>query len=334
MHAPSVSPAAGADRDRRPDGRSGLDPAHGGPLPQATLLELVGRLINDVSDLADRQIELAKQEIGEAKDEAIDAVKRLAIGAGIAVAAVLLLVIWAWTAFIWFFNWLFGFIQLPDADRNPEPGLVSAGCWACSCPRVAATFAYRRFIRRASIEAMAIWPPLPRTRETLKEDLEWVRPCGHRTRDNRLRGDMTAAVDELERRVRGGLRRWPRPKRASPARARGTRSIERARENPTLLGVGGVVAAGAVAYGAFALVNGLRQRNKPQNRLQAAASSSVGGELSEPVGPRASRARDASWNARCRAASVLKLEPEDGGYVRVSDARLDAAQQKKGPVDA
>ena len=57
-----------------------------------------GRLINDASDLADRQIELAKQEIGEAKDEAIRVVLRLAIGAGIVVAAAFLLVIWAWTA--------------------------------------------------------------------------------------------------------------------------------------------------------------------------------------------------------------------------------------------
>src|ERR1051325_5730841 len=94
-------------------GRERADPAHDGPLPQATLLELVGRLINDVSDLADRQIELAKLEIGEAKDEAIDAVKRLAIGGGIAIAAAFLLVIWAWTAFIWFFNWLGAFISFP-----------------------------------------------------------------------------------------------------------------------------------------------------------------------------------------------------------------------------
>src|SRR5215216_5426616 len=87
------------------DGRTGAgiaDPAHsGGSLPQATFPELVGRLINDVSDLADRQIELAKQEVGEAKDEAIRSIVAIAIGAGIAVAAALLLVIWAWTAFIW-----------------------------------------------------------------------------------------------------------------------------------------------------------------------------------------------------------------------------------------
>ena len=34
---------------------------------------------------------------------------------------------------------------------------------------------YQRFIRPGISQAMAIWPPLPRTRETLKEDLEWVR---------------------------------------------------------------------------------------------------------------------------------------------------------------
>src|SRR5215216_207746 len=98
------------------DGRTGAgiaDPAHsGGSLPQATFPELVGRLINDVSDLADRQIELAKQEIGEAKDMAIKAVLSIAIGAGIALVAGLLLIIWAWTAFIWFFNWLGAFITI------------------------------------------------------------------------------------------------------------------------------------------------------------------------------------------------------------------------------
>src|ERR1700694_738071 len=101
------------DGRHRANGRSEPDPAHGGPLPRATFPELIGRLINDASDLADRQIELAKQEIGETKDQAIKAVTRIAIGAGIAVAAVLLLVIWAWTAFIWFFNWLGGLIVFP-----------------------------------------------------------------------------------------------------------------------------------------------------------------------------------------------------------------------------
>src|SRR5438105_3992144 len=101
--------------DGRSNGQARVvdDPAHQGPLPRATLPELVGRLINDVSDLADRQIELAKQEIGEAKDEAIHAAFSIALGAGIAAAAGLLVLIWAWTAFIWFFNWLGAFVAFP-----------------------------------------------------------------------------------------------------------------------------------------------------------------------------------------------------------------------------
>jgi hypothetical protein len=156
------------------DGRDRSDPAHSGPLPRATLPELAGRLINDVSDLADRQVELAKQEIGEAKDDAISAVKRVAIGAGIGLGAGLLLIIWAWTAFIWFFNWLFGHIQFPTPLGTQS--LAWFG-WLLGVliPAVLAWVAYKRFIRRGISEAMAIWPPLPRTRETLKEDLEWVR---------------------------------------------------------------------------------------------------------------------------------------------------------------
>ena len=130
---------------------------------------MIGRLINDLSELADRQIELAKQEIAEAKDEAISAIKRIAIGAGIAVAAGLLLVIWAWTAFIWFFNWVGAFITIGPitlAWLGWVVGLV--------VPALAAFIAWKRFISGGISQAKGVWPPLPRTRETLKEDLEWV----------------------------------------------------------------------------------------------------------------------------------------------------------------
>ena len=202
-------------RDRS-DGQAGLDPAHGGPLPQATLIELIGRLINDLSDLADRQIDLAKQEIAEAKDDALGAVKRIGIGAGIGVAAGLLVVIWLWTAFIWFFNWLGDLyhLSLPVIGDHIIGLVVGAiigvvgGAWIGSIlkpgagmflggvggliigaliagvaglgwllgmlvPGVFGALAYR-FVRRGISDAMALWPPLPRTRETLKEDLEWV----------------------------------------------------------------------------------------------------------------------------------------------------------------
>lgn len=178
---PDFNPSVRANGRDRSDARSTLDPAHGGPLPQATLPELLGRLINDLSDLADRQIELAKQEIGEAKDEAISAIKRIAIGAGIAAAAGLLLIIWAWTAFIWFFNWLFGHIVFPT-PFGPQSLAWFGWFLGLLVPAVLGFLAYR-WIRGGISEAMAIWPPLPRTRETLKEDLGWVQRL--RTRSER-----------------------------------------------------------------------------------------------------------------------------------------------------
>jgi hypothetical protein len=171
--------AAGpSDGVNRPDGRSRVDPAHGGPVDQATFPELIGRLVNDLSELADRQIELAKQEVSEAKDQAISAVKKLAIGAGIAAAAGLLLVIWLWTAVIWFFNWLFGFISIGPIRLDFIGWIIGL-----VVPALVAFFAWKRFIQAGINQAKALMPPLPRTRATLKEDLEWVRD--QRTRSTR-----------------------------------------------------------------------------------------------------------------------------------------------------
>jgi hypothetical protein len=180
---PELAAAAPAGRDGR-DGRDGVtaarptDPAHTGPLPEATLPELVGRVITDVSDLADRQIDLAKQEIAEAKSEAISAVIKIALGAGIAVAAALLLVIWAWTAFIWFFNWVGAFITI-----GPVTFAWIGWLLGVLVPALAAFIAYRMFIRQGIKQVMGIWPPLARTRATLREDLEWLRQL--RTRSAR-----------------------------------------------------------------------------------------------------------------------------------------------------
>ena len=162
----SVSSAATTAQD----GRSGSAPAATHALPEATFVELLRRIITDVSDLADEQVELAKLEINEAKDEAIGALKRTLIGAGIAAVAGLLLVIWAWTGFIWFFNWLFGFLSI-GSFRFDFVGWILG----VLVPALAALVAYRAFIRRGISQAMGIWPPLPRTRTTLKEDLEWLR---------------------------------------------------------------------------------------------------------------------------------------------------------------
>jgi hypothetical protein len=169
---PEVTPRderAGSNGRAAPDSAAAAE-----PVLHATLPDLLRRLFDDVSDLSDKQIDLAKQEVGEAKDEAIGAVKRLAIGAGIAATAALLLVIWAWTAFIWFFNFLFGLISFPTPLGTQSLAWVG---WLLGLlvPGAAAFLAYKRFIRPGIKQAMSIWPPLPRTRATLKEDLEWVR---------------------------------------------------------------------------------------------------------------------------------------------------------------
>jgi hypothetical protein len=141
----------------------------------------------------------------------------------------------------------------------------------------------------------------------------------------RLRGDMTAAVSEVERRFRGGLRGVATTEaRVTSVRA-GEDAVARARENPTLLGVAGVIAAGAIAYGVYTVIRGRRERRKPQNRLKRGVSQARA-ELSERV----SEGVEASRRQLERALPqgiLLKLEPEDGGYMRVSDARLEPPVQ-------
>jgi hypothetical protein len=169
--APSVTSRYGHDGANGSISSAGFsDPAHRGPLPDATFPELVGRLINDVSDLADRQIELAKQEIAEAKDETVGVVVTFAIGAGIAMLASLLLIIWIWAAVIWFFNWVGAFISIGPITLAWLGWLVGL-----VVPLLAAWIAYQRFIRGGMRRALTLWPALPRTRATLKEHLEWLR---------------------------------------------------------------------------------------------------------------------------------------------------------------
>jgi hypothetical protein len=143
---------------------------------------------------------------------------------------------------------------------------------------------------------------------------------------NALRGDMTATLAELERRFRGGVRAAA----TSEARVNATRAAEdalvRARDNPTLLGVAGMVAAGAVAYGAFALVRGLRERGKPQNRLKRRVTE-VREELTGRV---AEGVEDLGHSLARQRGVLLKLKPERGGFVRVTEARLEPLHKKWG----
>jgi hypothetical protein len=148
----------------------------------------------------------------------------------------------------------------------------------------------------------------------------------------RLRGDMNAALDELQRRLRGGLRTVA----STEARVTSTRArqdaMQSARQNPTLAGVVGVVVVGAVGYLAYRAISGRRERQKPQNRLKRGvqqARAELVGRVSEGV----ELSKKQLDQARQRGL-LLKLEPEDGGYIRVTDARLEAlAIKSKGRSD-
>jgi hypothetical protein len=129
---------------------------------------------------------------------------------------------------------------------------------------------------------------------------------------------MTAALDEVQRRLGGGLRGVA----TSEARIGAART---AQQNPTLLGVAGVVAAGAVAYGAYALITRGRRKNRPQ----VGENLKRGVELvREELTEGAERLEQVARGVLPRGV-LLKLEPEDGGYVRVAEARLEPPSNKK-----
>jgi hypothetical protein len=176
-HAPAL--AVTTNGRNHATGLSSADPAHRpGPLLEASIVELFGRLVNDVSDLADRQIELARQEIDETKDDAVSTLKRTAVGAGIIGGGSLLLTIALWTAFIWFLNWAFGYVRIGTVRLDFVGWIVGV-----VVPVVAAYVAYVGLVRPGINHMVAMWPLFGRTRATLKEDLEWLQQ--QRTRSTR-----------------------------------------------------------------------------------------------------------------------------------------------------
>src|SRR3954468_18046232 len=131
----------------------------------------------------------------------------------------------------------------------------------------------------------------------------------------RLRGDMTAALDELRRRVGGGVRGIA----GAEARISTTRTQQQlaaqARDNPTLLGVAGVVVVGAIGYGIYAAVRSARERKKPSSRLKRGVQQ-VREELEGGVELSRRQLERQLERARPRGL-LLKVEPEDSGYMRV-----------------
>jgi pilus assembly protein TadC len=135
------------------------------PTDQQTIAQLLRRIINGLNGLVDRQVQLVKQELKEDLWAALGAAKTLGIGAGIAAAGGLVLL-----------NVLVLIIIL---------GLNEIGGWLLGTPGkflgwvvmllllVATFFLAYRFVMRGIKEIQI--SPLDDTRETVREDIDWVR---------------------------------------------------------------------------------------------------------------------------------------------------------------
>jgi hypothetical protein len=143
---------------------------------------------------------------------------------------------------------------------------------------------------------------------------------------DQLRGDMTAALDEVERRLRGGVRGIAGTEaRITSGRARQDMA-QRAKQNPTLLGVVGVVMVGAVGYGIYTALKSRQESKLPQNKLKRRVEN-VRHELRGRVEEKVEASRKRLERAK-QSSFLVKLDPEDGGYMRIVDARLETPLDK------
>jgi uncharacterized BrkB/YihY/UPF0761 family membrane protein len=135
------------------------------PTDQQTIAQLVRRIINGLNGLVDRQVQLVKQELKEDLLAALGAGKTLGIGVGIAAAGglillnvlVLIIVLGLNEIGSWFIPYVGKFLG-----------------WIVMFALLGAMFfmAYR-FVMRGIKEIQI--SPLDRTRDTLREDIDWAR---------------------------------------------------------------------------------------------------------------------------------------------------------------
>jgi hypothetical protein len=151
-----------------------------------------------------------------------------------------------------------------------------------------------------------------------------------------LRTDTSAALEELLRRFRGGFSGIA----GAEARVAGVRAgegvAERAeelvkslRDNPPYLAASGTVAVGVLGYAAYSLVQRWRENRKPQSRLRRRMTD-VSRELRSlwGVSLRQVGAARRQLGDRQQRDLLLKIQPEQGGYLRVTDAKMDLPMTK------
>lgn len=121
-------------------------------------VDLIRRLINDANGLIELQIQLAKLEAKENLLTALGGAKTLGIAAGLAVLTLIGLVV---------------FVIAGLAALSRLAGVPYLGEWFWSLVLTLGTGAVAGFLGWRGIKKLKI-SPMARTRETLREDLEWL----------------------------------------------------------------------------------------------------------------------------------------------------------------
>jgi len=134
------------------------------PTSQQSVGQLFRRIVNGLNDLVDRQIELAKQEAKEDVLDALRASKTLAIGVGIALAGVLILLDMLTMTIVLSLNVL-GARFIPIV--GPWLG------WLVVLVLLVALFLAALGVIKRGLRDIRV-SPIDRTRQTLKEDAEWA----------------------------------------------------------------------------------------------------------------------------------------------------------------
>jgi uncharacterized membrane protein YqjE len=127
------------------------------PTGEQSIGQLLRRIINGLNGIVDRQVQLVKQEIKEDILEVLGAGKTLAIGAGIAVVGLLMLLNVVTMAIVLSLNMIW-----------PWLGWIVIVLLIGVIMFVAFLFA-KRGLREIRVT------PIDRTRRTLKEDARWAR---------------------------------------------------------------------------------------------------------------------------------------------------------------
>ncbi len=143
---------------------------------------------------------------------------------------------------------------------------------------------------------------------------------------DRLRGDMTAAVDEVERRLRGGLRGVASTEAKITSARTGEDLARRARSNPPVLAVAGIVVAGAIGYGIYSVIKTRQEQKKPRNVIRRRVRD-VREELRGRVDEGVQASRKQLEKAK-QTNFLVKLEPAEAGMMRITEAHIEGPLKK------